>query len=36
MKKDTQLFKLTWKLNFREEKQGRTTFCGMMRRGELF
>lgn len=35
MKRDTQLFKLTWKLNYRDEEQGNITFCGMMRRGEL-
>lgn len=36
MKKDTQIFKLTWKLDYKDRKKGKTTFCGMMRRGELY
>ncbi len=35
LKKDTGLFKLTWKFHYPEIKKGRLTFYGKMRRGEL-
>ncbi len=35
MKKDTGLFKLTWKLHYPDTRHGQVTFCGKMRRGEL-
>ncbi len=35
LKKDTGLFKLTWKFRYPERRRGQITFCGKMRRGEL-